>query len=231
MRPVILVAEDEADGRENLCDYLTLKGYEVLAAADGAEARKLVERDGGRLALAVLDIMMPGMSGHELLKFIRMQLTTARLPVIFLTAKDGDDDEIRGLKLGADDYIRKPATLKLIHTRIEAMLRRQGMDPDGTLHVGPLALSRTTQTATLDGIPLPLTQTEFNMLLLFANHPQRAFTRAEILDRLHMEDDVFERTVDAHVKNLRLKLGHAAQMIKTFRGLGYGLSLESDAAS
>ncbi len=223
MKPAILVAEDEADGRENLREYLELQGFEVLTAADGIEARTIVENEGKRLILAVVDVMMPKMDGHELLKFIRGRLDTGRVPVVFLTAKDRDDDEIKGLSLGADDYIRKPASLKLIYTRIQAMLRRQGLDADGTLRMGPLAISRLMQTAFLDGVALPLTQTEFNLLLLFVNHPQRAFSRAEILDRLGIEDDVFERTIDAHVKNLRLKLGAAAPLIKTFRGLGYGL--------
>lgn len=230
MKPAILVAEDEKDGRENMREYLELQGFEVLTAADGIEARNIVESEGGRLILAVVDIMMPRMDGHELLAYIRGRLDTGRVPVVFLTAKDRDDDEIKGLSLGADDYIRKPASLKLIYTRIQAMLRRQGMDVDGTIRVGPLSLSRSTQTAFLDGVALPLTQTEFNLLLLFANHPQRAFSRAEILDRLRIEDDVFERTIDAHVKNLRLKLGAAAPMVKTFRGLGYGLSLEIENA-
>ncbi|MCS7085876.1 MAG: winged helix-turn-helix domain-containing protein, partial [Bacteroidia bacterium] len=100
------------------------------------------------------------------------------------------------------------------------------VDVDGVVRIGPLTLSRSTQTAFLDGVALPLTQTEFQLLLLFANHPQRAFSRSEILDRLGAENDVFERTIDAHVKNLRLKLGAAAHMVKTFRGVGYGLALE-----
>lgn len=226
--PCILLYEDEPDAAGPLKDFLELKGFEVHWAQDGEEFRTELASCADRLALAILDVMAPGMDGYEALAELRARPETAAVPVIFLTAKDADEDEIKGLSLGADDYLRKPASLSLVLAHVEARLRRAEQTEAETLRAGPVELDAERRAVLIDGNPERLTNVEYALLHLFMRHPRKVFNRQELIDRIHTEDnkDVYDRTVDAHIKNLRGKLGPHAALVKTWRGLGYGLNPE-----
>lgn len=225
-KATLLLAEDEQDAAAVLSRFLELNGYSVHLALDGLQALDRLQRTD--FDLAILDIMLPGADGYELLKRIRAKPKPT--PVLFLTARDQDDDEIRGLRDGADDYIRKPASLHLVLARIEAALRRVKAEEMKKLRWGELEVEEEAMLAKVNGKPADLTSTEWQLLMLMCKDPRRVFSRQEILDRLHMDDDrvAFDRTVDAHVKNLRLKLGTAAKYVVTRRGLGYAFDPEAE---
>lgn len=229
--PHILLMEDEQPAARMMAGYLEKHGYRVAVTHTGHEALRALEQEA--FALAVLDIMVPGPSGLEVLEAIRASGAHENMPVLFLTARSGEEQEIAALGLGADDYLVKPTSLKRLQARIAARLRRKATPkpteplPAGApnnLRFGPLQLVPAEHRAYLGGQPLELTAAEYQLLELLLQHPKKIFSRAEILEALSSaEHQVFERTVDAHVKNLRLKLGYAAQLIKTHRGLGYAL--------
>lgn len=226
--PCILLYEDEPDAAGPLKDFLELKGFEAIWAQDGDEFRRALAGCADRLSLAILDVMAPGLDGYEALGELRARPETAAVPVIFLTAKDADEDEIKGLALGADDYLRKPASLGLILAHVEARLRRAEQSEAEIYRAGPVALDAERRAALIDGNPERLTNVEYALLHLFMRQPRKVFNRQELIDRIHTEDNkaVYDRTVDAHIKNLRSKLGPHAALVKTWRGLGYGLNPE-----
>lgn len=227
----ILLVEDEADSAEVLQNFLELKGYGVRYAAEGEAALRILSDEGTQFSLAILDIMLPGLPGTELLRSIRANPHTRDLPVLFLTAKDREQDEIEGLALGADDYITKPFSLNRLEARLQTLLRRHPYQPRTLAH-GPVELDPQAYACRVHGEAVTLTQTEFELLHLLLSHPQRVFSRQEILDRLAPEaKNVFDRTVDTHVKNLRNKLGLEPPFVKTYRGVGYGLRPEDAPAT
>lgn len=221
---MILLLEDESQSADAMAAFLEHHGFGVAVARDGHEALRLLDIHAERLRLAVLDIMVPGPDGYEVCRHIRNHPALSGLPVIFLTAKVREQDEIDGLRLGADDYIAKPASPALVLAHIHTVLRRRSApEPKRGLQVDRKALS-----ATLDGVPLDLTAMEYRILALLAGQPNRVFSRQEILDQIaDGERAVFDRTVDAHIKNLRGKLGTHGRRIRTVRGIGYGLKSES----
>lgn len=220
----ILLLEDEQDAGQLLKDFLELNGFNVLWFTDGQEALRQLPALQDMLRLAVLDVMVPGADGFAVLRRLREMPRTRNLPVLFLTAKDQDEDAIRGLANGADDYLAKPAGMQLVLAHIQALLRRT--DPAPPQHtLADVTLHYATQEVIVAGHRLPTTQTEFKILALMVAQPNRALSREEIIHQLGDEGkDVFDRTIDAHIKNLRTKLGSAASLIKTYRGLGYGLN-------
>ncbi|MBR1415350.1 MAG: response regulator transcription factor [Prevotella sp.] len=217
MNPKILVVDDEQD----LCDILRFnleaEGYEVLTSTSGEEALAIISRqhaDGSPFHLLLLDVMMPGMSGFELAQQLRGQV-----PVIFLTAKDTEDDVLRGFHLGADDYIAKPFSLKQVLARVKAVLARTAGKDTAT---AGLALNDETKEAIVDGRPVALTRTEFALLSLLLTERGRVFSRQELLELVWPEDVIVtDRTVDVNITRLRKKIGPYARHIATRQGFGY----------
>lgn len=227
LKHTILLVEDEIEPAELLSNFLEMQGYEVLMAHDGKKAVELIERRSGDIHLAVLDIMVPYIDGKEICRIIRKHPVLKEIPVIFLTARDEEKDEIEGLELGADDYISKPSSLKLVHAHIESLLRRQKPQNSKWIQHGDLILDINGKDLFQDHKRIDLTSTEFTLAELFFRNPKRVFSRQEILEHIGGDDKfVFDRTVDVHIKNLRLKLGKSSDLIKTYRGIGYGLNRE-----
>ena len=227
IKHTILLVEDEEEPAEMLENFLELKGYDVLLATTGNRALELIENHAEEIHLAILDIMVPEVDGHEICQVIRNHPVIQDIPVIFLTAKDQEEDEIEGLELGADDYISKPVSLNLIKAHIETLLRRRKPEHSNWLHYGNTYLDTTAKQVYREQERLDLTSTEYTILELFFSNPKRVFSRQEILQHINVDDKyVFDRTVDVHIKNLRIKLGEESDLIKTYRGLGYGLNQE-----
>lgn len=221
----ILLVEDEKEPAEMLANFLELEDYNVLTAFDGKEAVQLIEKRADEIDLAILDIMVPYISGKELCRRIRKHPILTSIPVIFLTAKDKEKDEIEGLELGADDYIPKPASLKLVRAHVESLLRRQQPKDSKWIQYGDLYLDTIGKDLYYKNKRIELTSTEYALAELFFQNPKMVYSRQQILEHISDEDKfVFDRTVDVHIKNLRLKMGDASNIIKTYRGLGYGIN-------
>lgn len=221
----ILLVEDEVEPAEMLANFLEMNNYNVLLAHDGKQALEHIEKRASDIHLAILDIMVPHVDGKEICRIIRKHPVLKDIPVIFLTAKDKEKDEIEGLELGADDYISKPASLKLVKAHLESLLRRQQPQNSKWIQHGDLLLDLNGKELYINEKSVDLTSTEYTLIKLFFQNPKRVFNRQEILEHIGGEDKfVFDRTVDVHIKNLRLKLGDSADMIKTYRGIGYGLN-------
>ncbi len=226
-KPTILLVEDEVEPAEMLANFLEMNNYNVLIAHDGLKALELIDQHASDIHLAVLDIMVPNVDGKEICSVIRKHPVMSEIPVIFLTAKDKEKDEIEGLELGADDYISKPASLKLVKAHIESLLRRQQPQNSKWIQHGDLFLDTSGKDLYYKEKRVELTSTEYAIVEMFFQSPKRVYSRQEILEHIGGDDRfVFDRTVDVHIKNLRLKLGEASDMIKTYRGLGYGMNRE-----
>lgn len=226
-KPTILLVEDEVEPAEMLANFLEMNNYNVLVAHDGLKALELIDQHASDIHLAVLDIMVPNVDGKEICSVIRKHPVMSEIPVIFLTAKDKEKDEIEGLELGADDYISKPASLKLVKAHIESLLRRQQPQNSKWIQHGDLFLDTSGKDLYYKEKRVELTSTEYAIIEMFFQSPKRVYSRQEILEHIGGDDRfVFDRTVDVHIKNLRLKLGEASDMIKTYRGLGYGMNRE-----
>ena len=230
MSQTILVVDDELQIVRFIRAYLENAGFRVVTASDGQEAL-FVARDE-KPDLVILDIMMPGMDGWDFIRRYRQERDT---PVIMLTARVDETDQVLGLELGADDYVTKPFSPRTLVARVRAVLRRArgGPTPPDVLRVGDVVLDRETHRVTVGGREVDLTPTEFNLLEVLLSAPGRVFTRADLLDRvLGDEAYVFERTIDAHVKNLRRKIEPDPadpRYVVTVRGAGYKFSEEPDA--
>lgn len=217
----ILIVEDDEDILEMISYNLEKEGYSTsfLTTGDGVEhAIGSVSPD-----LVLLDIMLPGKSGMDVLNSLRGTPAYENMPVIMLTAKSREADKVIGLELGADDYITKPFSPRELLARIKAVLRRSGQpEDDNLLRSGEMLIDSRKLKVTVSGEPVALTSTEFRMLELMARHPGEVFTRERILDAVFgYQSDAYERTVDTHVKTLRKKLGVARDAIETVRGAGY----------
>jgi len=223
-KKTILLVEDERESAELLANFLEIHDYRVLLAEEGRTALGLIDKMADSINLAILDIMVPHVDGKELLRYVRKHPILHDIPVIFLTAKDQEKDEIKGLELGADDYIPKPASMNLVLAHVQSLLRRRGSSSNW-LHHGNVYINRDSREVIVNNQNLELTATEFELLQLFMDNPKRVFSRQEILEHISNDDKyVFDRTVDVHIKNLRLKLGEGGELIKTYRGMGYGLN-------
>ncbi len=224
MAAKILVVDDEAKIVRLVRSYLEQAGYAVVEAADGQTA--LIQARREKPDLVVLDLGLPVIDGLEVARILRRERD---VPIIMLTARVEDTDKIVGLELGADDYVTKPFNPRELVARVRAVLRRAsggGPAPE-ILRAGGLTLDLGAREATLDGRPLDLTRTEFDLLAVLLQNPGRAFTRLELLDRVQgAAYEGYERTIDAHVKNLRAKLGddpRHPRYIQTVFGVGYKL--------
>ena len=225
----ILVVDDHPEIVDLVKTYLEREGYEVATAYTGTEVLPLVE--SFQPDLIVLDLMLPGMDGFTITRKLRAD---ADVPIIMLTARDGDQDKIAGLELGADDYVTKPFSPRELVARIKVVLRRtKGQTPDNLIRIGELVIDPEGYTVTRNGEPIHLTATEFKLLLVMAQNPRRVFTRMQLMDRVHgYAFEGYERTIDAHIKNLRQKIEpnpRQPQYIVTVFGVGYKLEVPTDA--
>ena len=222
----ILVVDDEEDVVEIVSHFLEQEGYHVQTAYDGEEALQKVTPD---ISLIVLDIMLPRIDGHEVCRRLRSRVETETIPIIFLSAKTEEEDQVKGLMLGADDYLTKPVSPQVLVAHVKAVLRRVGIEESRTITVRNLTIYQDEYRSTLDDKDLGLTYTEFELLLYLVRHPRKAFTRQQLLETIWKDAMmVTERTVDAHIKNLREKLGPFADHIQTVRGVGYRFVKELD---
>ena len=216
----ILIVDDEPDLCEILRINLEAEGYETEVAHSATEA---LGKDVERCNLAVLDVMMPGMSGFEMAE--RMRTTGIDVPIIFLTAKDREDDKLQGFALGADDYVSKPFSVRELMARVKAVLSRSTTANDEvTEHLAyeGLTIDMAQMKATVDGEGLNLTKTELELLRLLLSHRGQVFSRQQLLSEVWPSDVVVtDRTVDVNITRLRKKLGHYGQYIATRQGYGY----------
>lgn len=216
----VLIVDDEADLSELLAYNLRKEGYECRIADDGLEGIRLIAEFSPDLV--VLDLMMPGLTGQEVLARLRADPSTEHLPVIVLTAKNEETDVLDNFARGADDYVTKPYSMKVLEARIESLLRRAGNDPDTDLRFGPIVICHDTHEAKLNEDLLPLTVTEFRILVALIEAGGKVLSRQNLIDRaIGAGVTITERTIDVHVTSIRKKLGEYAPLIKTVRGVGY----------
>ncbi|MCS4097967.1 response regulator transcription factor [Salinibacter ruber] len=224
----VLVVDDEKDVVEVVGHFLEEEGYTVHTAFDGEEA---LETASGKIDLIVLDIMLPGVDGYEVCRELRDRVETEEIPIVFLSAKTEEEDQIEGLMLGGDDYLTKPVSPQVLMAHVKAVLRRSGVEESSILEVDGLKIYEDEYRAELNGEDLGLTLTEFELLRYLVRHPRKAFTRQQLLETIWKDAMmVTERTVDAHIKNLREKLGDFAKHIQTVRGVGYRFVQEEESA-
>ncbi|MFQ5461487.1 MAG: response regulator [Phycisphaerae bacterium] len=221
---IILVVEDEADLRELIGFNLEREGFQCRKVADGDEALAAIAKTPPHLV--ILDRMLPNTSGDEVLARLRRNPQTAAMPVLMLTAKADESDELVGFAMGADDYVTKPFSMKALIARVGAMLRRyREMTPDGgkdPLSSGPVVLDAERHSVTVDGKPIALTATEFRLLKAVMSAGGRLRSREQLIDvALGPNVAVVDRTIDVHIAALRKKLGPAAKWVHTVRGSGY----------
>ena len=218
MNEKILIADDEQRMRRLVRDFLKKDGYEILEAADGEEALDAFYSNKD-IALVVLDVMMPGLNGYEVLKEIR---ETSGVPVLMLTAKSAEEDELLAFGGGADDYITKPFSPRILVARINALLRRNGKEDDERLRAGGILVDEAAHEVWVDGEGVKLSVKEFELLVYFIKNAGLALSREKILSAVWEFDYLGEaRTIDTHVKMLRSKLGKYGKYIRTIWGMGY----------
>lgn len=225
MSNVVLVIEDEQEVREMLSFSLSRSGFEVWEAASAEEALRRLE--GPLPSLLIIDWMLPGMSGVDLARRLRRDEQTSSLPIIMLTARGEQADKLKSFDSGVDDYITKPFSPRELVARMRALLRRSGTPEDGVLKSGALRLDLNAHRLSVEGKTVKIGPTEFRLLELFMRNPNRAFGRAQLLDRVWGRSIyVEERTVDVHVLRLRktLKPHGLHKLVQTVRGLGYRFS-------
>ena len=214
----ILVVDDEARMRKLVKDFLSIKGYQVLEAGDGEEAVDLFFQQKD-IALILLDVMMPKMDGWEVVKTIRKY---SQVPIIMLTARGEESDELQGFNLGVDEYISKPFSPKILVARVEAILRRRNGGSQDVIDVGGIHIDKTAHQVSVDGKPVDLSYKEFELMTYFAENQGIALSREKILNNVWNYDYFGDaRTIDTHVKKLRSKLGEKGEYIKTIWGMGY----------
>ena len=220
----ILVVDDESRMRKLVKDFLTKKNFQVLEAGNGEEAMDIFyeEKD---IALIILDVMMPKMDGWEVCREIRKN---SKVPIIMLTARSDERDELLGFDLGVDEYISKPFSPKILVARVEAILRRTGQNnPEDVISAGGIIIDKAAHLATVDGKPMELSFKEFELLTYFLENQGIALSREKILNSVWNYDYFGDaRTIDTHVKKLRSKMGDKGEYIKTVWGMGYKFEVD-----
>lgn len=219
---VVLLVDDDSDGREMMAFSLVNEGWRVLEAEDGPSGIEMAQRE--RPDVIVLDLVMPGMSGEDVFRRLKRDRETQMIPVIMLTAKGAPQDREAGLQMGADDYVTKPCSSRELSIRMERQFKR-GLpvgELGNALQAGPFRLDLNSLTFYLCNAPVDLTGTEFRLLKILIEHPGQDQARAELLQTIWGYDErVQTRTLDTHVKRLREKLGEFGKAIVTVRGIGY----------
>jgi two-component system phosphate regulon response regulator PhoB len=229
----ILVVDDEADIVALIVFHLAKAGYRVSTAATGFDALDAARRE--QPALIVLDLMLPDVSGYDVLEQLRASEATQNVGVLMLTARVEEADRVRGLALGADDYLTKPFSPQELVLRVGAILRRMAAGPttsSDVLAIGPIHIDRSEHRVLVDGSVVDLTPTEYKLLLILAERRGRVQARGHLLETVwEAAPDIQTRTVDMHVQRLRAKLGQAGSLIETVRGFGYRLKAETARSS
>ncbi len=219
----ILVVDDEARMRKLVKDFLVKSNYEVVEAEDGSQALDIFfeQKD---IALIILDVMMPKMDGWEVCREVRQY---SKVPIIMLTAKSDERDELQGFQLGVDEYISKPFSPKILVARVEAILRRTNqLEEEEILEAGGIVLNKSAHSVTIDGKDVELSYKEFELLTYFLENRGIALSREKILNNVWNYDYFGDaRTIDTHVKKLRSKMGQKGDLIKTIWGMGYKLEV------
>ena len=223
-RTKILVVDDESRMRKLVRDFLIRSNYEVIEAEDGAQALDLFFEDQ-TIALVILDVMMPKMDGWQVCKEIRAY---SKVPIIMLTAKADEKDELMGFQLGVDEYISKPFSPKILVARVEAVLRRSlGMAGEEVLSAGDIVIDKSAHIVTIEGKPVDPSYKEFELLTYFLENKGIALSREVILNHVWNYDYFGDaRTIDTHVKKLRSKMGRQGEYIKTIWGMGYKFEVD-----
>ncbi len=218
----ILVVDDEERMRKLVHDFLMRAGYEVLEAGNGMEALDVFDEHPD-IALIILDVMMPQLDGYGVTRQIRK---SSKVPIIMLTAKSEEQDELQGFELGVDDYVRKPFSPKVLVARVEALLGREGLgSKKERMESSGIVIDQAAHQVTVDGAPIDLSAKEFELLTYFVENSGRALSREQILNHVWNYDYYGDaRTIDTHVKKLRSKMGEKGELIKTIWGLGYKFS-------
>ena len=220
----ILVVDDESRMRKLVRDFLTREGYTVLEAGDGMEAMDVFYEDKD-IALIILDVMMPKMDGWQVCREIR---ESSKVPIIMLTARSEERDELQGFEPGVDEYISKPFSPKILVARVNAILRRTlGTDGGDVISAGGITIDKAAHIVKIDGAPVDLSFKEFELLAYFVENQGIALSREKILNNVWNYDYFGDaRTIDTHVKKLRSKLGDKGEFIKTIWGMGYKFEVE-----
>ena len=222
----VLVVDDEPEIVALVVYHLARAGFRVSSASSGTDALEIARRE--RPALIVLDLMLPGLSGYEVLEALRADPATAEVAVLMLTARREEADRVRGLTLGADDYLTKPFSPQELVLRVRAIIRRvssRNTEESDVLTIGPLRIDRSAHHVAVDGDEVELTPTEYRLLLTLAERRGRVQDRGHLLETVwEAAPDIQTRTVDMHIQRLRSKLGVAGELIETVRGFGYRLT-------
>ena len=215
----ILVVDDEERMRKLIKDFLTAKGYIILEAEDGEKALEIFENNKNKISLILLDVMMPKLDGWSVLRQIRQE---SKVPVIMLTARGEEQDELFGFELGVDEYISKPFSPKILVARVDAILRRINKNLEQIKDFGGIEIDKEGRTVKVDGKPIELSLREYELLTYLVDNENIALSRDKILNHVWNYDYYRDsRTIDSHIKKIRHKLGKKGKYIKTMRGVGY----------
>ena len=220
----ILIVDDELRMRKLIKDFLVAKGYSILEAEDGEKALEVFEENKEKISLVLLDIMMPKVDGWTVLRKIRQD---SKVPVIMLTARGEEQDELFGFELGVDEYISKPFSPKILVARIEAILKRVNGEKKEVRDYGGIVIDEVGRTVTVDGKPIELSLREYELLKYLLDNEKVALSRDKILNNVWNYDYYGDsRTIDSHIKKIRHKLGKKGKYIETIRGVGYKFEIK-----
>ena len=216
----ILIVDDEIRMRKLIKDFLVAKGYSILEAEDGEKALEVFEKNKNKISLILLDVMMPKLDGWSVLRQIRQE--DSKIPIIMLTARGEEQDELFGFELGVDEYISKPFSPKILVARVEAILKRTNNDQKEVKEFGGIEIDKEGRTVKVDGKPIELSLREYELLTYLVDNENIALSRDKILNNVWNYDYYGDsRTIDSHIKKIRHKLGKKGKYIKTMRGVGY----------
>ena len=215
----ILIVDDEERMRKLIKDFLAVKGYRILEAADGEEALNIFEENKDKIKLVLLDVMMPKIDGWTVLRKIRQE---SKVPVIMLTARGEEQDELFGFELGVDEYVSKPFSPKILVARIEAILKRTNVDKEKIRNYNGIEIDEVGRTVKVDGREIEFSLREYELLKYLLDNEKVALSRDKILNNVWNYDYYGDsRTIDSHIKKIRHKLGKKGKYIETIRGIGY----------
>ncbi len=221
---VILIVDDEARMRKLIKDFLTVKNYKILEAGDGEEALEVFETNKEKISMVLLDVMMPKIDGWTVLRKIRQE---SKVPVIMLTARGEEQDELFGFELGVDEYISKPFSPKILVARIEAILKRTKGDKEQVRNYDGIVIDEVGRTVSVDGKQIELSLREYELLKYLLDNEKVALSRDKILNNVWNYDYYGDsRTIDSHIKKIRHKLGKKGKYIETIRGIGYKFEIK-----
>ena len=220
----VLIVDDESRMRKLIKDFLMQKNYKILEAGDGEEALRIFQENEEKISVILLDVMMPKLDGWSVLRQIRQ---TSKVPIIMLTARGEEQDELFGFELGVDEYISKPFSPKILVARVEALLKRTRAEENGTKDYGGIIIDSKGRTVTVDGKQIEMSLREYELLKYLVDNKGIALSRDKILNNVWNYDYYGDsRTIDSHIKKIRHKLGKRGKYIKTMRGVGYKFEIK-----